>query len=231
MVICSLQPIQEGRAAVSELTIWTYDWVPEGPRGFVRDLRLRWACEEAGLDYEVGTVPFDDRETNHLAHQPFGQVPFLQDQDLEIFESGAGLLHLARKSEKLMPCDPVGEADTMQWMIAALNSIEMVTVPWWFLRMSGDKNNELTGWMGMRLGQLESVLSKREWLAADRFTVADLLMADVLRVSDVRSFGDRPATEAFITRATDRPSFKKSRADQIAHFEAADPKRVEESST
>ena len=176
---------------MSELTIWTYDWVPEGPRGFVRDLRLRWACEEAGLIYAVRTIPFDGRETNHLAHQPFGQVPFLKDEELEIFESGAGLLHLARKSDKLMPRDPVGEAETLQWTIAALNSIEMVTVPWWFLKMSGDENDDLTGWMGKRLDQLERVLSEQEWLAAERFTVADLLMADVLRVSEVRSFGDR----------------------------------------
>ena len=81
-----------GQDNMSELIIWTYDWVPDGPRGFVRDLRLRWACEEAGLAYSVRTVPFDKRETNHLSRQPFGQVPFLSDGELEIFESGAGLL-------------------------------------------------------------------------------------------------------------------------------------------
>jgi glutathione S-transferase len=210
---------------MSDLTIWTYDWVPEGPRGFVRDLRLRWGCEEAGLTYAVRTIPFDDRETNHLARQPFGQVPFLNDGGLEIFESGAGLLHLARKDDGLMPRDPVGEAQTLQWTIAALNSIEMVTVPWWFLKMSGDEDNELTGWMEKRLGQLETILSAREWLAAGRFTVADLLMADVLRVPTVRAFGDRPATDAYVARATERPAFKKARADQIALFEAADAKR------
>jgi glutathione S-transferase len=212
---------------MSELTIWTYDWVPEGPRGFVRDLRLRWACEEAGFPYEVQTIPFDGRETNHLARQPFGQVPFLSDGELEIFESGAGLLHLSRKSDKLMPRDPVGEAQTLQWMIAALNSIEMVTVPWWFLKVSGDQDNKLVGWMGKRLDQLEKLLRDREWLVADRFTAADLLMADVLRVPEVRTFGDRPATEAYVTRATDRPSFGKARAAQIAQFEAADEKRTE----
>ncbi len=211
---------------MSELTIWTLDWAPEGPRGFVRDLRLRWACEEADLVYAIRTIPFDGRETNHLARQPFGQVPFLSDGQLEIFESGAGLLHLARKSDKLMPPDPVGEAETLQWTIAALNSIEMVTVPWWFLKISGDENNGLTGWMGKRLDQLEEILSEREWLAADRFTIADLLMADVLRVSAVRAFGDRPATEAYVARAIDRPSFKKARADQISLFEAADEKRL-----
>ncbi len=210
---------------MSELIIWTFDWVPEGPRGFVRDLRLRWACEEAGLSYTVQTVPFDDRQINHLAQQPFGQVPFLSDGDLELFESGACLLHLARKSDKLMPRDPVGEAHTLQWVIAALNSIEMVTVPWWFLKISGEEDNGLAGWMGMRLQQLETVLSERDWLAADRFTTADLLMADVLRLSDVRSFGDRPTTEAYVKRVTDRPAFKKAYADQMTHFEAADGKR------
>ncbi|MEO7241046.1 MAG: glutathione S-transferase family protein [Sphingomicrobium sp.] len=211
---------------MSDLTIWTYDWVPEGPRGFVRDLRLRWACEEAGLAYSVRTVPFDGRETNHLSRQPFGQIPFLSDGALEIFESGAGLLHLARKNEKLMPRDPVGEAETVEWIIAALNSIEMVTVPWWFLNLSGDKNNGLTGWMQSRLDHIEAVLNDREWLAADRFTAADLLMADVLRLPDVRTFGNRPATEAYVTRVTARPAFNKARADQLAHFAQGDQQRA-----
>ena len=211
---------------MSELTIWTYDWVPEGPRGFVRDLRLRWACEEAGFDYAVGTIPFEDRETNHLEHQPFGQVPFLKDGAVELFESGAGLLHLARKSDRLMPRDPVGEAETLQWTCAALNSIEMVTVPWWFLKISGDDDNALTGWAGKRLDQLEKVLGEREWLAAGRFTVADLLMADALRVPTVRAYGDRPAAEAYVKRVTGRAAFKKAEADQIAHFRAADRARA-----
>ena len=210
---------------MSDLVIWTYDWVPEGPRGFVRDLRLRWACEEAGLAYAVRTVPFDGREADHLARQPFGQIPFLSDGGLEIFESGAGLLHLARKSDALMPPDPVGEAKTLQWTIASLNSLEMVTVPWWFLEISGVADNRLTGWMTQPLGQVETVLSQREWLAADRFTVADLLMADVLRVPKVRAFGDRPASEAYVARVTARPSFMKAQADQIELFAAADATR------
>lgn len=179
---------------MSELIIWTLDWVPEGARGFVRDLRLRWACEEAGLNYTVSTVPFDGRETSHVARQPFGQVPFLNDKDLEIFESGAGLLHLARKSDTLMPRDPVGEAETLQWTIAALNSMEMVTVPWWFLKMTGGGSDYLTEWVGKRLDHVERVLSEQDWIAAGRFTVADLLMADVLRIPDIRAFGDQPAT-------------------------------------
>jgi glutathione S-transferase len=208
-----------------KLIIWTLDWVPPGPRGFVRDLRLRWAAEEAGLSYTVATVPFDGRETNHLDQQPFGQVPFLTEGDATIFESGAGLLYLARKSETLMPKNAFGEDETLEWVIAALNSIEMVTVPWWFLKISGDADNGLTGWLDARLAHMERVLSQREWLAADRFTVADLLMADVLRVAEVRAHGDRPATEAYVKRLTNRPAFKKANADQLAHFAAADETR------
>lgn len=208
--------------AVGEVIIWTYDWVPKGARGFVRDLRLRWACEEAEIPYSVQTVAFDGRETNHLSRQPFGQIPFLSDGEVKIFESGACLLQLARKSDTLMPRDPSGEAETVQWIIAALNSIEMVTVPWWFLKISGEKDNGLSGWMGKRLDQIEKVVGEREWLAADRFTAADLLMADVLRLSDVRASGERPATDRYVARVTGRASFMKARADQLAHFAAAE---------
>lgn len=208
------------------LTIWTLDWVPEGPRGFVRDLRLRWACEEAGLPYTVETIAFEDRQTNHLDRQPFGQVPFLDDGGVQIFESGACLLHLARKSDALMPLDPVAAAETLEWTIAALNSIELVTVPWWFLEVNGTPNDKLSGWLEGRLSQLEQVLASRDWLAGSRFTVADLLMADVLRNRKVRAFGARPATEAYVARITDRPAFKKAYADQLAHFAAADERRA-----
>lgn len=207
------------------LIIHTWEWVPEGPRGFVRDVRLRWAAREAGLPYEVRTVPFEDRGAEHLARQPFGQVPFLTDGEVALFESGACLLHLARKSEVLLPRDPVGEAQTLQWFFAALNSMEMVSVPWWFLEVTGAKENGLTGWLDSRLAHLEAVLAEREWLAAGRFTAADLIMADVLRVPKVRAHGDYPALEAYVARVTARPAFVKARDEQVAGFEAADRER------
>jgi len=204
------------------LTIWTLDWVPggeNGTSGFVRDLRLRWACEEAGLAYEIKTVPLsNDPGPAHLARQPFGQVPFLDDNGIQLFESGACLLHLAKKSEKLMPKDPKGEAETLQWTIAALNSMEMVTVPWWFIGMSQEKDNPLDGWVQKRLSHLNAVLAQKEWLAAGRFTVADLLMADVLRVPKVRKAGDFPSLSSYVDRACARPAFKKAFDDQVAHF-------------
>ncbi len=94
------------------------------------------------------------------------------------------------------------------------------------MEVTGAKENGLTGWFESRLAHIESVLASREWLAADRFTVADLLMADVLRVEKVRAFGKRPATEAYVARVLERPAFKKARADQLAHFAAADAARA-----
>jgi glutathione S-transferase len=88
---------------MTDLILTTFDWVPETPRGYVRDIRVRWALEEAGLPYRVNSVPFRDRGIEHFSHQPFGQVPWLTDGDISIFESGAILLHLGNRSEVLLP--------------------------------------------------------------------------------------------------------------------------------
>ena len=210
------------------LTIWTSDWVPNGPRGHVRDIRLRWACEEAGLPYQIASVRFEDRTTpEHLARQPFGQVPALQDGEVTLFESGACLLHLADTSETLMPRQPKPRAETLEWVISALNSIEMVTVPWWFIGLSKPAENPLEDWLASRLSRLDAVLAQREYLAAGRFTLADLLMADILRVKKLRAaLGPYPALEAYTGRITARPAFLKAHADQMAHFAAADAARA-----
>ena len=121
-----------------DLILTTFDWVPETPRGFVRDIRVRWALEEAGLPYRVESVPFGARNAAHFSHQPFGQVPWLTDGDISIFESGAILLHLGERSDALMPADPRGRSEAMEWLFAALNSVEMASLPWSILMFSGD---------------------------------------------------------------------------------------------
>lgn len=211
----------------TSLTIWTYDWVPQGPRGHVRDLRLRWACEEAGLPYSIRSVGFGDRTgADHLARQPFAQVPALQDGEIRLFESGACLLHLAEKSEALMPREAQARADTQQWLIAGLNSVEMVSVPWWFIGLSNPPENPLENWLASRLSRLDAVLASRDWLAAGRFTVADLLMADILRVKKLRAaLGPYPALEGYVARILDRPAFRKALQDQLDHFATADAAR------
>src|SRR5678816_739469 len=147
---------------MGDLVLTTFDWVPEMPRGFVRDLRVRWALEEAGLPYRVEGVPFRDRSAAHLSHQPFGQVPWLTDGDLSIFESGAILLHLGNRSDALMPTDPRGRSDAVEWVFAALNSVEMASLPWAIMKFSGDTDGpawkRLHDFLGLRLQRLAPVL-------------------------------------------------------------------------
>lgn len=212
---------------MNDLTLTTFDWVPEFPRGYVRDIRVRWALEEAGLPYRVKSVPFRDRNAEHFAHQPFGQVPWLTDGDISIFESGAILLHLGERSEALMHADRRGRSEAREWLFAALNSVEAASLPWFVFQISGN-TGATPGWkllddflMVSRLKHLEPVLAGRDWLAGG-FSVADILMADVLRLVDrFDGLANFPACRDYVTRATARPSFAKAHADQMAHFAAA----------
>jgi glutathione S-transferase len=212
---------------MDNLILTTFDWVPESPRGYVRDLRVRWALEEAGLPYRVEGVSFKDRSAAHLAHQPFGQVPWLTDGDLAIFETGAILLHLGERSDALLPADLRARSEAIQWLFAALNSVEMASQPWVIFKFSG-LADDTAGWkwldnfLTLRLQRMEPVLARREWLAGS-FSVADILMADVLRIVDrFDGLADHPACRDYVARAIARPGFVKAHADQIAHFAAAD---------
>ena len=215
---------------MTTLILTTYDWVPPPPRGFVRDIRIRWALEEAGLPYRVESTPFENRGASHFAHQPFGQAPWLTDGDVSIFESGAILLHLGGLSEQLLPPDPRLRGEAIQWLFAALNSIETASAPWSLYRFFGDTGDSwgpkfYGDWLTARLTQLEPVLVRREWLAGP-FSVADILMADALRL--IHRFGGlakHPACRDYVARATARPAFAKAHADQMAHFAAADERR------
>lgn len=212
---------------MNELILTTSDWVPEMPRGFVRDLRVRWALEEAGLPYRVESVSFRDRKPEHFAYQPFGQVPWLTDGNISIFESGAILLHLGEMSEKLMPVLPHGRSDVKEWLFAALASVEAASQPWSFFEFSGETEKTpmrkfFDTFLETRLGHMETVLAGREWLAGS-FSIADILMADVLRLVDrFGGLGKYSACRTYLLRATSRTGFTKAHADQMAHFAAAD---------
>jgi glutathione S-transferase len=212
---------------MGELVLTTFDWVPEMPRGFVRDLRVRWALEEAGLPYRVESVSFRDRGPAHIEHQPFGQVPWLTDGDLSIFESGAILLHLGQQSEALLPADPRARNEATEWLFAALNSVEMASLPWALLMFTNNNDDTpawkfLDGFLTLRLQRMEPVLAERDWLAGS-FSAADIVMSDVLRpVHRFDGLADYPACRAYVARATARPAFAKAHADQMAHFAKAD---------
>ncbi len=212
---------------MADLILTTFDWVPDMPRGYVRDLRVRWALEEAELPYRVESVPFGDRQPAHFARQPFGQVPWLTDGDVSIFESGAILLHLGERSDMLMPIDPRRRSEVIQWLFAALASVEAASQPWSFFQFSSDAGQTpmrtfFDGFIEARLKHMETVLHGREWLS-EMFSIADILMADVLRLVDrFDGLASYPTCRAYVVRATDRPAFVKAHADQMAHFAAAD---------
>ena len=195
------------------LVLTTYDWVPEFPRGFVRDIRVRWLLEELGRPYQVETVPLREKSPDHIARQPFAQVPFIREGDLTLFESGAILLHLS-EGTVLMP--DAQRPQVQQWLIAALNSVEPFAMAWIIPKFfdkdeAGAARREPL--LRQRLGQLQSA-------------VADLLMADILRIPAQNGMlDDLHGLAAYAERATDRPAFRKALADHLAHWRSADEKR------
>ena len=209
---------------MAELVLTTFDWVPEGARGFVKDFRVRWALEEAGLPYRVQSTPSRDKGPEHFAHQPFGQVPWLSDGGMSMFESGAILLYLGERSPVLMPAGK--RPQVLEWLLAALNSVEVASQPLSVLKFSGDTDSpafkRFEEFLKSRLGHMETVLAGRQWLAGV-FSAADIVMADVLRLVDHDGrLENYPACRDYVARARARPAFAKAHADQLAHFAAAD---------
>lgn len=199
----------------------TFKWVPPFASGFVCDLRLRWAFEEAALPYEIRLIDFEiAKSPEYRKLQPFGQVICFEDENVKIFETGAVLIHVAEKSEKLMPRDVQGRARAMTWIICALNTIE----PHVQNLTSIDGFNADKEWAKLRrpealqilndrLEKLSVWLGKKEFLE-DQFTAGDIMMTTVLRnVKDLSSF---PNLESYVNRMTERTAFKKALADQIS---------------
>ncbi|HMJ93148.1 MAG TPA: glutathione S-transferase family protein [Allosphingosinicella sp.] len=208
------------------IRVSAFGWVPPFARGLVRDLRVRWALEEAGLPYRSDLIgPKDQESPGYRRRQPFGQVPDYSDEDVELFESGAIVLHIAERSESLLPEDPAGRARAIAWMFAAVNSIEphiqnlaaidlfYADEEWAKLRRPG-----AVEMVEKRLDQLAAWLDGREWLE-DRFTAGDLMMTSVLRIprhTDV--VAGRPNLEAYRLRCEARPAFQRALAAQMGDF-------------
>ncbi len=208
------------------ITLTAFRWVPPFVQGLVRDVRVRWALEEAGIPYQEKLIgPADQKSAAYRALQPFGQVPAIESGDLKLFESGAIVIHIAERSEALMPADANGRARTMAWIFAALNSVEphvgnvvdidlfYAAEPWAVARrpMAVQVAEK-------RLDAVESWIGGREYLE-DRFTAADLMMTTVLsllRHTDMVSA--RPALNAYQARCEARPAFQKAMADHLKPF-------------
>lgn len=209
----------------ASLTITGFDWVPDFARGYVRDLRPRWACEEIGLPYAERLISAVERPQSHYADQPWGQVPVIDDGGIRLFESGAILLHLAQKHAGLLPDEPQQRADALSWLFAAFNSVEpmMFELGQVTLFAAGEQWAELRkpslmAFIGERLDRLAAALGGRDWLAGP-FSIADIAMATVLReAGDTDLLDERLVLAAYLARATARPAFERALAAQLAAF-------------
>lgn len=212
------------------ITISAFKWVPEFARGQVRDLRVRWALEEAGLPYKTRLLEQGDQDRpEYRALQPFGQVPILEEDGLVLFESGAIVLHIGERSEILLPKEPGARARAIQWLVAALNSIEpcVMNVASIDLFCANEEWAKLrrpsaVEFVQRRLSALSRTLGDNPFLDGDRFTAGDLMMATVLRIlkhTDIVSSDRRLA--AYVERCTARPAFKRALDAQIGDFRSA----------
>lgn len=212
------------------ITISAYKWVPPQVRGLVRDLRPRWALEEAGIPYTEKLIGLGDDQASdwYRALQPFGQVPAMEEDGLKIFESGAIVLRIAQKSDVLMPKDEADRLRAITWIFAAINSIEppvqelaMIQLAYSEQEWAKARKPMLEDWVGKRLAQLAKVLDGKDWLE-DRFTAGDLMMVTVLRMLHTTDLLDKePAIKAYVARGEARPAFQRALAAQLAAFEKA----------
>jgi glutathione S-transferase len=211
------------------ITVTAFRSVPPFARGLVRDFRVRWALEEAGIPYRESLIGPENLATvAYRALQPFGQVPAIETDELKLFESGAIVLHIAERSETLMPSGANGRARTIAWMFAALNSVEPPVEELGRLDLfhageawAAARRPTAIEAAQKRLTALEEWLGGRDYLE-DRFTAGDLLMTTVLRIlrhTDIVS--GRPALKAYQERCEARPAFQKAMADHLRPFEAS----------
>lgn len=208
------------------IEVSAFRWVPPFAQGLVRDLRVRWALEEAGQGYKSILIgPEDQNSDAYRALQPFGQVPFYKEDGFAMFESGAIVLHIAEKSDVLMPRDAKARLSTTTWMFAAINSVEphvqnFIVLDAFYANEEWAKQRRpgARALAESRLSALSNRLDGREYLE-DRFTAADLLMTTVLRLlRDDDLIGQFPALRDYRGRCEARPAFKKALAAQMADF-------------
>jgi glutathione S-transferase len=210
------------------------EWAPPIVHGLVRDLRVRWALEEAGWAYTENVLDHEHQQSaEYRKLQPFAQIPAIDADGLKLFESGAILHYIAERSPALMPDDADGRAQVTTWMFAALNSVEppimMLNVfDMIYQGPQGDDckgvRNWVAGWVEMRLDHLVAAMEGKEYVLG-RFSAADVLLATVLRILRTTDFvTQRPLLDAYQRRCEARPAFQKALHDHLANFERHAPK-------
>ena len=215
--------------ATAEIT--AFRWVPDFAAGLVRDLRIRWALEEIEQSYRVRLLDATNpRPAEYFQEQPFGQVPSYRDDQVQLFESGAILLHLAIEDERLLPFNRNQRMRSVAWMIAALNSIEPIILQLLAIDVfnrgqewTKERRPQVVEFLEARLGKLSDALGDKEWFEG-RFTIGDLMVVAVLRqLRHTDIVAKFPNLAALVARAEARPAFQRALADQLAVFKEHQP--------
>ena len=210
--------------ASAEVT--AYRWVPDFAQGLVRDLRVRWALEEIGQPYRVRLLDVTKpRPEEYFCEQPFGQVPAFRDDQVQLFESGAILIHVGMQDERLLPKDHAQQMRAIAWVIAALNSVEPAIFPLLMINVfnkgeawTEEARPKFMERLNSRLKCVSDALGDKDWLEG-RFTIADLLLVTVLRqLRGGKVLDAFPNLTAFVARGEARPAFQRALADQLAVF-------------
>jgi len=211
------------------ITITAFERSPDGGKGLARDMRVRWALEEAGQPYEVRLVSFRAmKEPSHRAIHPFGQIPTYEEGDLALFESGAIVFHIAQHHAGLLPYDANARARAITWMFAALNTVEPPILDRETTRLSERDETWVEQRLRLtedrirgRLADLSGRLGDADWLDG-AFSAGDLMMVSVLlRLKSSRILDEYPNLSAYITRGEARPAYKRAFDAQLALFTAA----------
>jgi glutathione S-transferase len=209
------------------ITISAFRNVPPFAKGLVRDVRLRWALEEAGLPYRVKLLERQDQSSaEYRALQPFGQVPTFEEDGFALFESGAIVLHIGARSETLLPADPAARARAITWVFAAVNSMEPRIEPLAGIDLfhadrqwAKERRPEVEATVKQRLADLATWLGDRDYLEG-RFTAGDLMMTTVLRVLRHTDLVHAvPKLAAYQARCEARPAFERALSAHLADFE------------
>lgn len=210
------------------ITISAFAWVPEFAQGQVRDLRVRWALEEAGIPYQSRLLSMGDQDKpEYRALQPFGQVPIFEEDGFVLFESGAIVLHIAERFPGLLPADANARARAKMWIFAALSTIEppivdrdVVSYAERGKSWQGERFAMVDERIRDRLNQLTARIGDSEWLDGD-FSAADIIMVHVLRrLEGSGILEEYPRLAAYIARAEARPAYKRAFVAQLAVWEA-----------
>ncbi len=215
----------------ADIAITAFEWVPPFAQGLVRDLRPRWACEEIGRDYAERLISDMDKPVEIFREQPIGQVPVIKDRGVEVFESGAILLHIAEQDARLLPADPQRRARAISWTFAALNSVEPMMFELTNIRIFAKdeewarlRQPSLMAFAAARLDKLSDALDGKDYLDG-AFTVGDIAMATVLRFAGGTDLvSSRPRLDAYLKRCLDRPAFSRALDAQLAVFRDHQPK-------